>query len=710
MLLRNLHSLLYSSFAAFSILFGLWIPANFFGSYWRPDPALSSFFYMDFALAPLLTFSLAIYGFKSLEYYLRKRIRLNRVIFAGAFLVALLASISAFLHLVVKPAYAPDNVMSIKQTLYYPYIISILTFTIIGLATLLYSTFKSDSIYKQQTRIVLWGLTVAATVLAVSNLILPNLKIAQALSYFSILIMLLSLSYSIIRHRLFDLRLVVARSAAYILLITTLAVVFAASLLTVSALFFRDQNVSAGIKIVYLLVSLAMAFTFQPLKRLFDKTTNRIFYRDAYDTQVFIGQLNRGIVVNLEIGPLLNDLSRIIVNNMKLEYCVFILKDSSGSERLFGHNPNTSKDEVNFRFLTSVNRHSRIVVLDYAERLIPEQKEILARNQVGAIVKLSSHNSSPTKEHEGFMVLGIKKSGNAYLGQDETMLNTIANEVVIAIQNALQFEEIKQFNITLQEKIDAATKQLRSANSKLKELDATKDEFISMASHQLRTPLTTIKGYLSMILDGDVGKIKTDEKDLVQHAFDSAERMVYLIADLLNVSRLQSGKFVIDNKPTNLPQVVKGEVQQLKEQATNREINMNYIPPKEYPTLNLDETKIRQVIMNFLDNALYYTPKGGEVTVELSATGDSASLTITDTGVGVPKALQHHLFTKFYRAENARKMRPDGTGLGLYMAKKVVVAQGGAIIFKSMENKGSTFGFSFPRSSVEQKGTPGPGS
>jgi signal transduction histidine kinase len=292
----------------------------------------------------------------------------------------------------------------------------------------------------------------------------------------------------------------------------------------------------------------------------------------------------------------------------------------------------------------------------------------------------------------GLLLLALPQDKEEVSSFQINLADRLGSTVSIAIENSLLYEEIQE-----------ATARLQVQNRKLKELDATKDEFISMASHQLRTPLTTIKGYLSMILDGDVGKIKVEEKDLVQHAFDSAERMVYLIADLLNVSRLQTGKFVIDNKPTDLAKVLEGEIIQLKEQAATRKIMLAYDKPKEFPILNLDETKIRQVIMNFLDNGLYYTPAEGEVTAKLEATPETVSFTVTDTGVGVPANLQHHLFTKFYRADNARKMRPDGTGLGLYMAKKVIVAQGGAIIFKSTEGKGSTFGFSFPRKAMEVK-------
>jgi signal transduction histidine kinase len=225
-----------------------------------------------------------------------------------------------------------------------------------------------------------------------------------------------------------------------------------------------------------------------------------------------------------------------------------------------------------------------------------------------------------------------------------------------------------------------------------------------MASHQLRTPLTTIKGYLSMVLEGDVGPVTKNERKMIQQAFDSAERMVFLIADLLNISRLQSGKFVIENKPTDLAKMVQAEVAQLKDTAEHHKLKLTCKVPEKTPLFNLDETKIRQVIMNFLDNAIYYTPAGGSIDVAVEMTDGAVNYTVSDTGLGVPKAEQHHLFNKFYRAGNARKMRPDGTGLGLFMAKKVIVAQGGGIIFKSTEGKGSTFGFSFPLSKVMVKG------
>jgi signal transduction histidine kinase len=272
--------------------------------------------------------------------------------------------------------------------------------------------------------------------------------------------------------------------------------------------------------------------------------------------------------------------------------------------------------------------------------------------------------------------------------------------MVIAIQNALHFEEIQKFNITLQEKVNEATYQLRRTNAKLKALDETKDDFISMASHQLRTPLTSVKGYISMVLEGDAGKLNSMQRKMLDQAFVSSQRMVFLIADLLNVSRLKTGKFVIEPSPVNLAKTIADEVDQLKETAKNRSLELIYDRPDDFPTLMIDETKIRQVIMNFIDNAIYYTPAGGKIHVELKESSSTIEFRVEDTGIGVPKREQPHLFTKFYRAGNARQARPDGTGLGLFMAKKVIVAQGGAVIFESQEDKGSTFGFIFSKNKI----------
>jgi signal transduction histidine kinase len=288
----------------------------------------------------------------------------------------------------------------------------------------------------------------------------------------------------------------------------------------------------------------------------------------------------------------------------------------------------------------------------------------------------------------GMMVVGLEDA-MPHL-DDIALIERLGEPTGIALFNRLLSDE----NLIVLE-------QLKQTNEKLKEIDEAKDEFISMASHQLRTPLTSMKGYVSMVLDGDAGKVSESQRTLLQQAFNSSQRMVYLIADLLNVSRLRTGKFVITNKQVEMPSMVESELSQLTESAAARGVKFFYEKPKSFPLVMLDEMKIRQVVMNYLDNALYYTPKGGRVYVELKANNDIIDFTVTDTGLGVPKEDQRYLFTKFFRAQNARQMRPDGTGLGLYMTRKIISAQGGTILFSSVEGEGSTFGFRFPRPAIE---------
>jgi len=289
----------------------------------------------------------------------------------------------------------------------------------------------------------------------------------------------------------------------------------------------------------------------------------------------------------------------------------------------------------------------------------------------------------------GLLVAGFYSEVEAITPKDTELLERLGEPIGVALDNRLLFEENRRVLV-----------QLRHSNKRLKELDETKDDFISMASHQLRTPLTSVKGYLSLVLDGDAGDITPSQRQLLAQAFASSQRMVYLISDLLNVSRLKTGKFIIDPSPINLADVITGEVEQLQETAKSRSIKLTYRKPAKFPVLMFDETKIRQVIMNFMDNAIYYTPPKGNIQVELIDKPTSIELRVVDDGIGVPKSERAHLFTKFYRAGNARKARPDGTGLGLFMAKKVIVAQGGAVIFESQEGQGSTFGFSFSKSKL----------
>jgi len=513
-------------------------------------------------------------------------------------------------------------------------------------------------------------------------------------------IYVLFIGFTVFSLKLFNFRQFFIRSLVYVVSLGIVVTVYATLISLLSRLTTNINNLGHWADVFNILVAILIALTFQPIKKRFDKLTNKIFYRDAYEIQDLVSEFNRALISTIDLEPLLLKVSDIIEKYIKSEYNEFAIRTSDTDIiRVIGkESAKATKETVEQLRAYSKNYTKKVIVTDELGEKDTDFKFMMDKTQIGMLARITSDKKV---EGIGYLILGFKKNGNPYTSQDKQAIDIITNGMVVAIQNALQFEEIQLFNITLQQKVDDAIKELKKTNDKLRALDETKDEFISMASHQLRTPLTSVKGYVSMVLEGDAGELKPMQKKLLSQAFFSSQRMVYLIADLLNVSRLKTGKFVIENQPTDLTKVISGEMEQLKETAKAKNLELIYDKPKNFPELMLDETKIRQVIMNFIDNAVYYTPSGGKISINIVDKPDSVDFTVVDSGLGVPKTEQHHLFAKFYRAKNAQKARPDGTGLGLFMAKKVVIAQGGSIIFSSEEGKGSTFGFSFAKNKLD---------
>ena len=228
-------------------------------------------------------------------------------------------------------------------------------------------------------------------------------------------------------------------------------------------------------------------------------------------------------------------------------------------------------------------------------------------------------------------------------------------------------------------------------------VERMKTEFVSISAHQLRTPLSAIKWTLRMVLDGDTGALNSEQKDLLEKTYVSNERMIALINDLLNVSRIEEGRFLYKQEPGQLEDVIKTVVDSSQELLKMKKISLSMdFPQEKLPMINIDREKMELAVQNLLENAAKYTPEGGSIHISIEKHEAEVVFKIKDTGVGIPEAEHERIFTKFFRGDNVIKMETEGSGLGLYTTRNIIDAHRGKIWFESKEGKGTTFYFSLP--------------
>ncbi len=233
--------------------------------------------------------------------------------------------------------------------------------------------------------------------------------------------------------------------------------------------------------------------------------------------------------------------------------------------------------------------------------------------------------------------------------------------------------------------------------SREKSVERMKTEFVSIAAHQLRTPISAIKWTLRMILDGDLGPITEDQRDFLNKTYQSNERMINLINDLLNVTRIEEGRHLYNLVLVNLEDILETLVNNYGQILEQKKLKIDFVKPSiKLPQVKIDAEKMKLVIANLIENAIKYTPAGGKIVVEISSDSESLKVMVKDNGIGILKDQQSRIFTKYFRGTNALKTETEGTGLGLFIAKNIVEVHGGKIWFTSEEGKGTSFFFTVP--------------
>lgn len=231
------------------------------------------------------------------------------------------------------------------------------------------------------------------------------------------------------------------------------------------------------------------------------------------------------------------------------------------------------------------------------------------------------------------------------------------------------------------------------------ELEQSKDEFVSLVSHQLRTPLTSMRLFVEMLLDNQVGPLNDKQHEYLRMVEISTGRMIDLVSDFLNTSRLELGRLEIRPQPVRLQDIVAGSIDQVTALASQEKLSIVFDKP-ELPEVPVEPSLYGQIVNNLLSNAIHYTPEGGTITVTLSQNPSGFQLDVADTGIGIPMAARAELFKRFYRADNAKHVIGEGSGLGLYLIKKITDTCGGRIWYESAEGSGTTFHVIIPPSGM----------
>jgi len=296
----------------------------------------------------------------------------------------------------------------------------------------------------------------------------------------------------------------------------------------------------------------------------------------------------------------------------------------------------------------------------------------------------------------GYLFLGNKALSVPYTKGDLDILAIIVDQLAVAFANAMSVKRISSFNEELKTEVERATRALQKANEDLQQLDKLKDEFVSMASHELKSPLNAIKNFLWLAMK----KGKEDPEKLdgyLNVAYKATEQVLLLVNDLLDVSRIESGRISLVTEPVALKEIVTDTFTIFETPLKDKNLTVT-IQVEPTVIVKGDPTRVREIVSNLISNAVKYTLTGG-VTVNATVSGEIVTCSIQDTGLGIKPEDQARLFEKFSRVNGSYKelATVEGTGLGLYITKKLVELMGGTIGLESTQGKGSRFWFTLPK-------------
>ncbi len=296
----------------------------------------------------------------------------------------------------------------------------------------------------------------------------------------------------------------------------------------------------------------------------------------------------------------------------------------------------------------------------------------------------------------GVLLVGNRSNAAAVTEGDEELVSVLANQIGQSLDNARFFEQAYRASQAMEFKVKDRTRELESALDQVKHINKTKSEFISAVSHELRTPLTSIKGYAAILIAGKLGNIPAPVKERLEKINAHSDNLVKLINNLLDIARIESGRAEMQMEKCSISSIIENVHDLLAPQMKEKNIQWQAQIPEDMTEMVLDKHQIERVFINLVGNAIKFTPEKGTIGVSVRREADTATLEVSDTGIGIPKEDLNKLFDEFYRVDNEINQNVKGTGLGLSLAKKIVEAHKGRMWVTSELSRGTTFYLTLP--------------
>lgn len=544
---------------------------------------------------------------------------------------------------------------------------------------------KSQGLIKEQLKFVVVGTLVMFALLISGNFFAVIVLKTSSFIFLAPLFTLTflgSVAYAILRHKMLDIRALVARTVSYTILLS-IVVVLEAILVYLGT---RLLPTSIDRSFIAVAGSVLIVMGYSQLSASITHLTEKIFFQGRYDTEDLLKSLITIMVSEVKIDVLTHKLLTTLTVGMRVSSAAFvILKDQAvRSIEMVGF----AKDKLPFsaselEWLLHVSDEPLI----FEELTKDSDKEYFRNNSLSVIIPLSIKD-----ERVGYLLLGPKSSGEIYLPRDYELLGIFAPQAAIAIKNAESYREIQEFNATLSGKVAERTRQLEESQAAELKL---KDEFVFIATHDLATPVTSIAGFSAIIKKrGD--KLPPALRADLDAIGEASNRLKVLVNDLLQVARSDSGTIKVDLVKVDLGEILTAAVKQAQPMAAEKQVTVKLNLAADN-TIQADPKKLAEIVENLISNGIKYNKEGGSLTITTTTKDNHLVAEFSDTGLGIDAKEQAKVFTKFFRSEEAVIRQRPGTGLGLFVVRMLTEKMGGKISFKSVEGQGTTFWLEFSK-------------